>query len=76
MRTTLDIDERLLIAAETRAAEAKISLTRVIEDALRGYLSLPRAHRDFRLELLIKEGKLCPDLDVADRHALADRMEG
>jgi hypothetical protein len=75
MRTTLDIDDRLLIAAKKRAAEAKTSLTRVIEDALRGYLAPARARRDFKLELVIKKGKP-RDIDVADRDALYDRMEG
>jgi hypothetical protein len=74
MRTTLDIDDRLLIAAKKRAAEGKTSLTRVIEDALRGYLA-PARRRDFKLELVIKNGK-SRGIDVADRDALYDRMEG
>ena len=76
MRTTLDIDDRLLVAAKKRAAEAKTSLTKVIEEALRGYLSPARARRAFKLELVIKKGKLRPGVDVADRDALYDLMEG
>jgi len=76
MRTTLDLDDRLIIAAKKRAAEAKTSLTRVIEDALRSFLSPPRARRTFKLEPVIKKGKPRAGLDVADRDALYDRMEG
>jgi hypothetical protein len=76
MRTTLDIDDRLLVAAKKRAAEGKTSLTKVIEEALRGYLSPPRTRRAFKLELVIKKGKLRAGIDVADRDALYDRMEG
>jgi hypothetical protein len=76
MRTTLDLDDRLVIAAKKRAAEAKTSLTRVIEDALRNYLSPPRSRRAFKFDPVIRKGKLRPGLDVADRDALYDRMEG
>ena len=76
MRTTLDLDDRLIIAAKKRAAEAKTSLTRVIEDALRSFLAPPRSRRTFKFEPVIRTGKLRPGLDVADRDALYDRMEG
>lgn len=76
MRTTLDLDDRLVVAAKKRAAEAKTSLTRVIEDALRQYLAPPRTKRSFKFDPVIKKGKLRPGLDVADRDALYDRMEG
>ena len=76
MRTTLDLDGRLIVAAKKRAAEAKTSLTRVIEDALRTYLSPPRRRRAFKLAPVIKQGTPRPGLDVADRDALYDRMEG
>ena len=38
MRTTLDIDDRLLAQAKSRAAREQTSLTRVIEDSLSSHL--------------------------------------
>lgn len=43
MRTTLRLDDHLLISAKHRAAKENISLTRVIENALRESLAKPRA---------------------------------
>jgi hypothetical protein len=76
MRTTLDLDDRLIAAAKQRAAEAKTSLTRFIEDALRNYLAPPRNRGTFELEPVIKRGKPRPGLDIADREALYARMAG
>ena len=38
MRTTLDIDDRLLAQAKSLAAREQTSLTRVIEDSLSSHL--------------------------------------
>ena len=70
MRTTLDLDDRLLIAAKKHAASGKTSLTRVIEDALRMYLEPRRGGPPYELELLVKKGARPPAVDVADREAL------
>lgn len=75
MRTTLDLDERLLIAAKKRAASGKTSLTRVIEDALRLYLVPRRDVQPYTLELLVKKGRRPPSVDVADRDALYDALD-
>jgi hypothetical protein len=77
MRTTLDLDDRLLRAAKRAAADEGRTLTSVVEDALRRRLET-RAHRakPYRLKLLTKKGRLLPGVDLADRDALYDRMEG
>jgi hypothetical protein len=75
MRTTLDLDGRLLRAAKKRAAEDGTTLTRLLEQALRRYLAPPSSARaPYKLELLVKEGPV-PPVDVADRDALYRWME-
>ena len=76
MRTTLDLEDRLLVAAKKRAADEGRSLTRVIEEALRQYLAPRKPTRRFQLELVIKHGRLRAGVDLADRDALYDVMEG
>jgi len=77
MRTTLDLDDRLIRAAKKRAVDDGEPLTRVIERALRVYLNPPRAaSRPFRLKLLIKKGRVRPGVDFDDRDSLYERMDG
>ncbi len=78
MRTTLDIDDRLLRAAKKRAVDDGEPLTRVIERALRVYLApAPRAKgRPFRLHLVLKKGRVRSGVDLADRDSLYERMDG
>ena len=77
MRTTLDIDDAVLREAKKRAADEGGSLTSLIERALRGYLQPPReASKPFRLRLLTKGGRPVAGLDLDDRDALYERMEG
>jgi hypothetical protein len=77
MRTTLDLDDRLLREAKTRAVERGETLTRFLEDALRERLrALPRPPSVFRFRPLVKRGSAVPGIDFADRDALYDRMQG
>lgn len=77
MRTTLDIDDRVLRQAKKLAAEEGKTLTRVIEEALRERLA-PRARtgKKFKMRLLTKNGRLIPGTNLADRDLLYEQMEG
>lgn len=77
MRTTLDFEDALIRAAKARAAREGKSLTRLVEEALRRYLS-PEAkpRKPFKLKLVTKKGRLLPGVDVNDRDSLYDRMDG
>ena len=77
MRTTLDLDDRLLRQAKKRAADEGETLTSLIERSLRAYLR-PRADspKGFRLELLVKQGSPLPGVNWDDRDSLYERMEG
>lgn len=77
MRTTLDLDDALVRKAKRRAADGGTTLTAVIEQALREYLAPRRAvGKPFRLRLLTKRGRLLPGINLADRDALYESMEG
>jgi len=77
MRTTLDIEESLARQAKRRAIEEGRTLTALLEDALRRYLSPPqRGGRRFRLKLLKKKGRRVRGVDFSDRDSLYERMEG
>lgn len=77
MRTTLDIEDSLVRKAKKRAVEEGRTLTALLEEALRRYLSpRERPRQRFRLKLLKKKGRRVPGVDFSDRDALYERMEG
>ncbi len=79
MRTTVRIEERLLREAKAVAAQERRTLTAVIDDALRQFLtrrSAPRGKRE-RVALIVLggEGGLRPGVDLDDTAALLDLMD-
>lgn len=77
MRTTIDIDDRLLALAKKRALEKGTSLRNVIESALRRVLTESKRTPDrFRLQWKTVRGKRLPGIDISDRDALYEKMEG
>lgn len=76
MRTTLDLEDTLLARARRKAAERQTTLTRVIEEALRHYLSPRRvAATSVRGRWKTVTGTGRPEVDIADRDRLYDAME-
>lgn len=76
MRTTLNLDDRLMRDLKRRAAETGRTMTDLMEEALREHLaraSAPLADRDFRWTTVRGRGR--PAVDLADRDALYDFME-
>ncbi len=76
MRTTIDVNEELLREAKRRAAQGRRTLREVIEEALRTYLGKPAAGRRYQLRWRPEHGRLLPGVQLEDRDALWDRMEG
>ena len=77
MKTTLNFDDRLIKAAKVRAAEEGETLTRLIERAIRNYLEPTVCPEPpFKLELLTKQGRLLPGVNLDDRKSLYDIMDG
>jgi len=71
LKTTLNINGRVLRQAKQRAARDGISLSRFVEDALRARLAgTGRRRRPFRLQLETVTGDAPPNVDIDDRNAL------
>ena len=76
MRTTVNIDDRLLVEAKTRAATTGRTLSEVLEDALREALAR-RGGPEPRVALPVFQSvRLMPGVDLDDSAALLDLMEG
>ena len=79
MRTTINLDDRLLAEAKQLAHRSGTTLTAVIEDALRERLARRSASRPdeppFRLHTFAGNG-LQPGVDLDDSAALRDLMDG
>lgn len=76
MRTTLDIDGKILSAARRRAAAEGKTLTAFVETALAAALApRPVTGKAYRLRWKTHAGKLLPGIDLADRDSLFEVME-
>ncbi len=76
MKTTLNLDDQLLRLAKKAAAERGVTLTQVVEEALSAAVLQPMRVDRFQLRWTPITGRRLPDVDIADRSALYDRMEG
>lgn len=76
MRTTINLNDRLLREAKRRAATEGKTLGQVMEQALRAYLAGPRARSSFTLQWRTERGRIQPGVRLDDRDALFDLLEG
>ena len=78
METTLHLDDELVHAAEKRAADRGLTLERLVEEALREALREEQraSPGPFKSQWVTVEGRSVPEVDLSDRSALLDRMEG
>jgi hypothetical protein len=75
MRTTLNLDDQLLISAKHRALEENVSLACVIESALRASLVKPRGRRK-TIRLITASGPgVKPGVDLDNGRSLTDIMD-
>jgi hypothetical protein len=77
MKTTLDLEDGLVMEVKKVAAQRGTTMTDVIEEAIRGALA-PKSSsaRPFKLRWKPVRGRLQPGVDLDDRQALYDVMEG
>jgi hypothetical protein len=74
MRTTLNLDDQLLLSAKHRALEENVSLAHLIESALRESLAKPRALRE-TIRLITASGPgVKPGVDLDNGRSLLDIM--
>jgi hypothetical protein len=77
MKTTLNLDDELMVDVKRRAAETGRTMTEIIEEALREHL---RRETDkaqpFDFRWVTVKGRALPGVDITDRDALYDLMEG
>lgn len=78
MRTTVNIDEQLLIEVKTAAAQSGRTVTAVIEDALRAAMAARRSRSQAQPIHLPTHhgGGVQPGVDLDDTAALLDLMDG
>jgi hypothetical protein len=76
MKTTLNLDEQLMRDVKQLAAAQGRTLTSVVETALRDLLQRSTEKPDNTFDFPVVRGGGPPKVDVADRDALYDLMEG
>lgn len=76
MRTTIVISDELFRAVKRRAADEGIPLREVIEAAVRRYLGPGTKKSKYALAWRTEGGQLQPGVDLEDRDALFDLMDG
>ena len=75
MRTTLAVDDQLLMAAKRRARERGQTLGQVVEDALRRELSTPAAATRGAVPVFRGGGGLRPGVDATSNRALHEALD-
>lgn len=75
MRTTIDINDELMMLARKRAAEERTSVKAIVERALRSLLQGPKNVASYRLQWRTEQGQVQPGVDLANRDALLDLMD-
>jgi hypothetical protein len=77
MKTTLNLNDELLREAKKKAAEDGTTLTHVVEQGLRAVLNEDESPAEpYVFDFPVVDGGGPPMVDVADREALYDLMEG
>ena len=78
MKTTLDIDDALLVRAKAASAKERKSLTALIEEGLRLRLRAQRANtpgRPAKLPIFHGKGGMRPGIDPLSNRAILDAMD-
>ena len=76
MKTTLNLNDQILLQAKGRAVQEGVTLTKFVEDALREkLLTERRGNRAFKLRLRTVHGDRPPNVDISDREALYEVID-
>lgn len=74
MKTTLNLNDDLLHSAKDRAASRGVTLTQVVEEALRSALT-ETATTSFRLDLPVTRGHRLPLVDIDSNAAIDEYLD-
>jgi hypothetical protein len=76
VKTTLNLDERLLARAKALALREGTTLTAIVEESLRARLApRPRTGKPGEFDLPSVSGTAPPNVDITDREALFDVLD-
>jgi hypothetical protein len=78
MKTTLDIDDALLVRAKAASAKERKSLTALIEEGLRLRLRAQRSNapkRPVKLPIFPGKGGMRPGIDPLSNRSILDAMD-
>jgi hypothetical protein len=76
MRTTLNIDDKLLDAAKDQAALRGMTLGSYVEDAIRNHLSSPTATVPVpAIPLFTRGNGMRPSIDPASNRSMSDALD-
>ncbi len=79
MKTTLDLNDTLIVNAKALAAQQRTTLTRVVEEGLRMRLASSRASKraaPFQLPVMRGKGGLMPGIDPCSNSSMLDAADG
>ena len=76
MRTTIDISDELFRQAKKKAAAEGSTLRDIVEAALRVYLTARSKREGYKLRWRTEHGRIQPGVNLDDRDALFDLMDG
>lgn len=76
MRTTLNVEDSLYRDLKVRAAQEGLTVTSVIEEALRAYLHGSTARATAELPVLAESGGTLPGVDLRDPQTVFDALYG
>lgn len=75
MKTTLNLDDRVLRQAKERAARDGMTLTAFVENALKAKLLQEQQRIPYRFDPKIVTGTRPPNVDISERDALYDVID-
>lgn len=70
MKTTLNINDQVLKNAKERAARDGVTLTALVEEAIKARLLQDTRRANYRFKPKTVTGKRPPNVDISDRDAL------
>ena len=79
MKTTLDLNDALLVDAKAMAAQQRTTLTRIVEDGLRLRLATAKTVRNRKrvvLPVFAGRGGLAPGIDPGSNRSLLAAADG